>query len=97
MTHWNTRRVSPDLKARYSREHTGRITPFDIVLGNSITLDGSPWNALMRLRAAPGSDLLASFEQEPRLYGASVPHAVGKAELAALSPSEVCERYRALY
>jgi glutamine synthetase len=92
---WGARgdlRVIPDLKARYRTEHTGRVTPFDIVFGNIVGLDGSPWNcctrtllknALNRLRNEHGINLLASFEQEFQLLGAALPpsHALSFAAL----------------
>jgi glutamine synthetase len=92
---WGARgdlRILPDLKARYRTEHTGRITPFDIVFGNIVGLDGSPWNcctrtllknALDRLRSEHGITLLASFEQEFQLFGAALPasHALSFAAL----------------
>ncbi|MBL8267014.1 hypothetical protein [Steroidobacter sp.] len=84
---WGARgdlRILPDLKARYRTEHTGRATAFDIVFGNIVDLDGSPWNccprtllknALNRLRNEHGINLLASFEQEFQLVGADFPPA----------------------
>lgn len=97
---WGARgdlRVLPDLKARYRTSHTGSATPYDIVFGNIVELDGSPWRcctrtllktALERLRNEHGINLLASFEQEFQIFGAQLPpsHALSIAALRAADP-----------
>ncbi len=78
---WGARgdlRVLPDLSARYRTAATGSPTPFDMVIGNIVQLDGSAWNcctrtqlreALEDLQALAGVSLLASFEHEFQLFG----------------------------
>lgn len=79
---WGSRgdlRVLPDLKARYRSGRTGASTAFDMVMGDIVELDGTPWKcctrtllrqALADLKAATGLDVVASFEQEFQLCGA---------------------------
>jgi len=38
----------PDLSARYRATGTGAATPFDLVLGDIVELDGAPWSACSR-------------------------------------------------
>jgi glutamine synthetase len=66
-------RIVPDPSARYATAATGTRTPFDIVMGDIVELDGTPWiacartqlrDALAALKAATGLGLLATFEQE---------------------------------
>ena len=80
---WGSRgdlRIIPDLKARYRTGRTGAPTEFDIVCGDIVELDGTPWNcctrtllrqALADLKAATGLSVVASFEQEFQILGAS--------------------------
>lgn len=97
---WGARgdlRVLPDSKARYRTSHTGNATPFDIVFGNIVALDGSPWScctrtllkdALQKLRTEHGIHILASFEQEFQVFGANLPpsHALSIAALRRADP-----------
>ena len=75
-------RMLPDLDARFRTEKTGSATAFDLVPGNLVELDGSPWacctrtmlrDALADLKAATGFSLLAAVEQEFQLFGADFP------------------------
>lgn len=77
-------RILPDLKARYRTDLTGSATPFDIVAGNIVALDGTPWlgctrtmlrQALADLKAATGLSVVATFEQEFQIFGANFPTA----------------------
>lgn len=84
---WGSRgdlRVIPDLTARYRTGRTGAPTEFDMVCGDIVELDGTPWNcctrtllrqALADLKAATGLSVVASFEQEFQILGASFPPA----------------------
>jgi glutamine synthetase len=84
---WGSRgdlRVLPDLAARYRTARTGSPTPFDVVFGNIVELDGTPWScctrtllreALADLKKSTGLSLLASFEQEFQILGAGFPQA----------------------
>lgn len=104
---WGARgdlRILPDLEARYRTEHTGQVTPFDIVFGNIVSLDGSHWNcctrtllgnALTRLRTEHGIDLLASFEQEFQLFGAHLPPSHALSFAALRSADEYASRLMA--
>jgi len=69
-------RIIPDLKARYRTTKTGAATPFDMVMGDIVELDGTPWqgcprsnlkDALAALRQATGFTLFTAFEQEFQL------------------------------
>ena len=71
-------RILPDLAARYTTARTGSPTPFDMVMGDIVELDGTPWqgcprtwlkNALAALEQATGLRVLAAFEQEFQLAG----------------------------
>lgn len=75
-------RLLPDLPSRFRTEKTGAATPFDMVPGNLVELDGSPWscctrtmlsNALRDLRAETGLSLMSAFEHEFQLFGADLP------------------------
>lgn len=77
-------RVIPDLAARYQTSATGAPTPFDIVMGDIVELDGSAWRCCPRtllrqaaaaLRAATGLSLRVAFEQEFQIFGADFPAA----------------------
>jgi glutamine synthetase len=72
-------RIVPDLPARYATDRTGAETVFDMVMGDIVELDGTPWpsctrtqlkDALAALKAATGLSVLASFEQEFQLLPA---------------------------
>ncbi|HEV7285042.1 MAG TPA: glutamine synthetase family protein [Kaistia sp.] len=72
-------RILPDLGARYRTTATGAQTPFDVVMGDIIELDGSAWSACTRtllrdalatLKAETGFTLKATFEQEFKLQPA---------------------------
>ncbi|MBC8038313.1 MAG: glutamine synthetase [Rhizobiales bacterium] len=75
-------RLIPDLKARYRTARTGSATPFYMVPGNLMELDGSPWiactrtmliSALADLKAATGISVNAAFEHEFQIFGGSSP------------------------
>jgi glutamine synthetase len=77
-------RLLPDADARFRTDKTGAATPFDMVPGNLVELDGSPWacctrtmlsDALTDLKAATGLSLLAAVEQEFQIFGADLPSA----------------------
>ncbi len=77
-------RLIPDLKARYRTARTGSATPFYMVPGNLVELDGSPWiactrtmliSALADLKAATGLSVNAAFEHEFQIFGAASPPA----------------------
>jgi glutamine synthetase len=77
-------RLLPDLDARFRTDKTGAVTPFDLVPGNLVELDGTPWscctrtmlrNAVADLKAATGLTLLAAVEQEFQIFGADFPPA----------------------
>ncbi|MDW5316120.1 glutamine synthetase family protein [Rhizobium sp. PL01] len=72
-------RILPDLNARYRTSLTGAETPFDMVPGDIVELDGKPWlgctrtmlrDALADLKAATGLSVVATFEQEFQIFGA---------------------------
>jgi glutamine synthetase len=71
-------RLIPDFNARYRCNATGSESPFDMIMGDLVEIDGSPWaacsrtilkNAQAALKAATGLSLKASFEQEFYLLG----------------------------
>ncbi len=75
-------RLLPDPGARYRTSRTGSETPFDMVAGNLVELDGSPWscctrtllaNALADLKAATGLSLKVAFEHEFQLLDTGLP------------------------
>ncbi|MER8482616.1 glutamine synthetase [Mesorhizobium sp. M1322] len=75
-------RLIPDLNARFQTVLTGSVTPFDMVAGNIVELDGSPWigctrtmlsDALAELKAATGLSVIAAFEHEFHIEGDFVP------------------------
>jgi glutamine synthetase len=75
-------RLIPDPGCRYRTTRTGAETAFDLVPGNLVELDGTPWScctrtvlgdALADLKAATGFSLLAAFEQEFQVFGAGLP------------------------
>ena len=94
-------RIVPDRHARYATPTTGSQTAFDIIMGDLVELDGSPWaactrtqlrNALAALHAATGLSLLATFEQEFTLYpnrtdaAGAPPHAFSLEALRSVDP-----------
>lgn len=75
-------RLLPDASARFRTEKTGAATPFDMVPGNLVELDGTPWScctrtmlgdALRDLRSETGLSLISAFEHEFQLFGADLP------------------------
>jgi glutamine synthetase len=75
-------RILPDRSARYRTIHTGSDMPFDMVFGNIVALDGTPWplctrtilaSALADLEAETGLRLMVAFEQEFQLFGTDMP------------------------
>jgi glutamine synthetase len=77
-------RVLPDPAARYRTAGTGAETPFDIMLGDIVELDGTPWSACPRgflkraiadFSARAGLGVTATFEQEFQLAGDGGPAA----------------------
>src|SRR5690606_20856081 len=71
-------RLIPDLNARYRSQSTGSQTPFDMIMGNLVEIDGSAWSGCTRsilrdaaavLQTATGLSLKVSFEQEFYLLG----------------------------
>lgn len=71
-------RLIPDLKARFRTTRTGSATPFDLVAGDVVELDGSAWpgctrtmlrEALADLKAATGLSVVAAFEHEFHIAG----------------------------
>ena len=77
-------RVVADRTARYRTVATGAATPFDIVMGDIVELDGSPWpccprtllrDAATALRAETGLSLRIAVEQEFQIFGAGFPAA----------------------
>lgn len=69
-------RILPDQKARYTTNKTGAATPFDMVMGDIVELDGMPWQgcprtylrtALAALKETAGLTLLVAFEHEFQL------------------------------
>lgn len=77
-------RLIPDIASRFRSTNTNARTPFDLVPGNLVELDGRPWscctrtmlvNALADLKAATGLSLIAAFEHEFQVFGADLPDA----------------------
>ncbi|MGF7211353.1 glutamine synthetase [Skermanella aerolata] len=71
-------RIVPDTAARYTTAKTGSATPFDMVMGDIVELDGTGWQgcprtrlkeALAALKQATGLSVLTAFEQEFQLAG----------------------------
>ncbi|MBZ9674504.1 glutamine synthetase family protein [Mesorhizobium sp. ES1-1] len=90
-------RLIPDLKARFRTTHTGSATPFDMVAGDIVELDGSAWlgctrtmlkEALADLKAATGLSVIAAFEHEFHVVGGSFEpaHAFSFAALRRTDP-----------
>lgn len=73
-------RLIPDLAARFRTALTGSVTPFDMVAGNLVELDGTPWlgctrtmlaDALADLETTTGLRMTAAFEHEFQICGAA--------------------------
>ncbi|MES0034946.1 glutamine synthetase [Mesorhizobium sp. M0046] len=89
-------RLVPDLNARFRTALTGSATPFDMVAGNIVELDGSPWvgctrtmlkDALAELKTAAGLSVVAAFEHEFHIEGDFVPaHSMSFAALRRADP-----------
>ncbi len=90
-------RLIPDRQARFRTALTGSATPFDLVPGDIVELDGSPWlgctrtmlkDALAELKAATGLSVTAAFEQEFQIFGANFPpaHSLSFAALRRTDP-----------
>jgi len=76
-------RLIPDRNARFRTSLTGSPTPFDMVAGDLVELDGAPWpcctrtllkDALSALKAEAGLSLQAAFEHEFQIFGADFGH-----------------------
>ena len=77
-------RVIADRDARYRTAATGAESVFDIVMGDIVELDGTPWpccprtllrEAVAALRAQTGLSLRMAVEQEFQIFGAGYPPA----------------------
>ncbi len=77
-------RLIPDLAARFRTSLTGAPTPFDLVCGDLVELDGIPWSccprtllrgALSDLQAEAGLSVVAAFEHEFAISGGGFPPA----------------------
>ncbi|MER9234472.1 glutamine synthetase [Mesorhizobium sp. M0622] len=89
-------RLIPDLNARFRTALTGSATPFDMVAGNIVELDGSPWvgctrtmlrGALAELKAAAGLSVIAAFEHEFHIEADFAPaHSMSFAALRRADP-----------
>lgn len=76
-------RLVPDRGSRFLAE-TGAETPFDMIAGDIVELDGRAWpccprailrSAVERLRESSGLSLKVAFEQEFQIFGADFPAA----------------------
>lgn len=97
---WGSRgdlRVIPDMDARYRTSATGAESSFDVIMGDLVELDGTPWHCCPRgllrraceaLRAATGLTLRVAFEQEFQLIGSvlSAEHPLSVAALRRVDP-----------
>jgi glutamine synthetase len=90
-------RLIPDSQGRFRTTRTGSPTPFDMIAGDIVELDGSPWlgctrtmlkDALAELKAATGLSVTAAFEQEFQISGASFApaHSLSLAALRRADP-----------
>lgn len=77
-------RILADPAARFQARIDESRTPFDLMIGNVVDLNGSPWpncprqvlhRALTELFDATGLRIIASFEQEFQILDASLPSA----------------------
>ncbi|WP_176085645.1 glutamine synthetase family protein [Martelella sp. HB161492] len=75
-------KLMPDMTARFRTENSGAEIPFDMICGDLVELDGSPWacccrtilkQALALLEAETGYRLKVAFEHEFQLLGADLP------------------------
>lgn len=81
---WGSRgdlRVMPDMGARFRTAATGSPTPFDLIAGDIVELDGTPWSCCTRtllkhamedLQKETRLSVLASFEQEFQILEATL-------------------------
>lgn len=74
-------RILPDLDAVFFTDATGAATPFAMVPGDVVELDGAPWSCCSRsflkraiedLEAETGLSVISAFEQEFQVSGASL-------------------------
>lgn len=90
-------RLIPDPSARFRTTLTGAATPFDMVAGNLVELDGSPWlgctrtmllEALAALKAETGLTMTAAFEHEFQIVNGDFPaaHSLSFAALRRADP-----------
>lgn len=90
-------RLIPDMNARFRTTMTGHATPFDMIMSNTVELDGRPWigctrtmliDALADLRAETGLTLTAAFEHEFQISGSDMPaaHSLSFAALRRADP-----------
>lgn len=94
-------RILPDPDARYTAVSTGSATPLDLIPGDIVELDGTPWDgccrvqlkaAIAALKSATGLSIRATFEQEFLLKPnqpdpeAIAPHAFSVDALRAADP-----------
>lgn len=90
-------RVVADRAARYRTAVTGAETAFDIVMGDIVELDGTPWrccprtllrDAVEALRAQTGLSLRVAVEQEFQIFGAgfAAAHPLSVAALRRADP-----------
>lgn len=90
-------RLIPDQNARYRSHATGSETPFDMLIGDLVELDGIPWiacpravlkTALQLLQDTTGFTLQVAFEHEFYLFGAGVntAHALSFSALRQFDP-----------
>ncbi|MEP7453612.1 glutamine synthetase family protein [Phyllobacterium sp. SB3] len=75
-------RILPDMGARFRTGKTGSATPFDLVFGDIVQLDGTPWlgctrtmlrDALAALKKATGLSVIATFEHEFQIFDGGFP------------------------
>lgn len=97
---WGSRgdlRLVPDLSSRFRTDRTGAATPFDLVLGDILELDGTPWpgctrgmlrTALADLRTLHGVGMNVAFEHEFQIFGmpAERAHPLSFAALRSADP-----------
>ncbi len=89
-------RLIPDMHARYRTAQTGSPTPFDMILGDLVTLEGSAWACCTRtqlrkmqedFREETGLTVMAAFEQEFQIFR-SVPSSERCFSFGALRQAE---------
>ncbi|MCI3131176.1 glutamine synthetase family protein [Phenylobacterium aquaticum] len=90
-------RLAPDLSARFRTTATGASSPFDLVVGDVVELDGAPWRGCPRGLLRTAADELAerhglilrmSFEQEFQAVDVDLPpaHALSFGALRRVDP-----------